>query len=647
MNKKIKRLSTYNDIDVYVEGPFSSAEIMQRDVEYKTLSPEAFQKKYISYINKPSKIGINGKAHSVQLNFCTQPFCKLYGLDQKRYTSLRSKPSRYKIIGSIDKSDYMWNDIPDPTIPGIFVSGTATAMSNWSICEEISRLIKINSVTPLKSKYKFHTGTCLSKATNPFDNPKDFHKRGKSTAGSQKYQCKECKKCTNVLPAISGGFNYHQRLDGILIDFAKDIMSHMPVRRTCEKLKIGSNTYYSKLEILYKRCLEFLELHETQAFKKINFDEIMINTDSLQYYLNNIRLKGKGKKPGEEDEMESKLLTYLIASVDINSGYAFRSDIAYDFDINLRKLLFDTNDYHCDRSYPFLRKNNRLQYSYFPKFSRSVTRTITPKQEAYEESFFDRLKYVEGCHVHYIYTAAAHLFLLKELTVSDKWHFVTDDDPVLKSTIFRIFKDEIKSKNSHYFICQYPPKLTLSEAGKRSFRTRNDLNRWAKLRGLENEGVMEKARKYLEEYFDNYPIYEFAPGTNYPTKSLGQIKSPLATKSEGERYIDFKTDTTNLSSEELARIVSKVSNFAVDNFFQELRRRVNLLERPLMTARGDGKSYIYANYNPRYAQYLVTIFRTFYNFCWTKDTFGKRLTPAQKIGIADKAYTIKDIIYFK
>lgn len=158
---------------------------------------------------------------------------------------------------------------------------------------------------------------------------------------------------------------------------------------------------------------------------------------------------------------------------------------------------------------------------------------------------------------------------------------------------------------------------------------------------------MEKARKYLEEYFDNYPIYEFAPGTNYPIKSLGQIKSPLSTKSEGERFIDFKTDTTDLSSEELARIVSKVSNFAVDNYFQELRRRVNLLERPLMTARGDGKSYIYANYNPKYAQYLVTIFRTFYNFCWAKNTFGKRLTPAQKIGIADKVYTYKDIIYFK
>lgn len=40
----------------------------------------------------------------------------------------------------------------------------------------------------------------------------------------------------------------------------------------------------------------------------------------------------------------------------------------------------------------------------------------------------------------------------------------------------------------------------------------------------------------------------------------------------------------------------------------------SMLERPLTTARGDKKSYIYANFNPKYAQYMVTILRTYYNF---------------------------------
>lgn len=52
------------------------------------------------------------------------------------------------------------------------------------------------------------------------------------------------------------------------------------------------------------------------------------------------------------------------------------------------------------------------------------------------------------------------------------------------------------------------------------------------------------------------------------------------------------------------------------DYFQEIRRRISILERPLFTARYYGKSYIYANYNHRYAQCILTIFRTFYKFSW-------------------------------
>lgn len=53
---------------------------------------------------------------------------------------------------------------------------------------------------------------------------------------------------------------------------------------------------------------------------------------------------------------------------------------------------------------------------------------------------------------------------------------------------------------------------------------------------------------------------------------------------------------------------------------QNIRRRLSILERPLVTARGDGKSYIYANFNPKYAQMSVTILRTYYNFCLANKT---------------------------
>jgi len=79
----------------------------------------------------------------------------------------------------------------------------------------------------------------------------------------------------------------------------------------------------------------------------------------------------------------------------------------------------------------------------------------------------------------------------------------------------------------------------------------------------------------------------------------------------------------------------------------EVRRSISILGRPLVTARGDGKSYIYANCNPKYAQQILTIFRTFYNFCWPRKYNKVKMTPAQKIGITDRAYDYKDIIYIR
>jgi|GEM_PF-1987832 len=99
--------------------------------------------------------------------------------------------------------------------------------------------------------------------------------------------------------------------------------------------------------------------------------------------------------------------------------------------------------------------------------------------------------------------------------------------------------------------------------------------------------------------------------------------------------------------DDLAKLIVQVNSRTINNYFQQIRRRISILERPLVTGRGDGKSYIYANYNPKYAQYVITIFRTVYGFCWATKSNGEPQIPAQRLGITDKIYEYKDIIYFR
>ncbi|NHM33023.1 hypothetical protein G8761_20885 [Bacillus sp. C11] len=69
--------------------------------------------------------------------------------------------------------------------------------------------------------------------------------------------------------------------------------------------------------------------------------------------------------------------------------------------------------------------------------------------------------------------------------------------------------------------------------------------------------------------------------------------------------VDCTTDLSSYKPRDIAEMVLEVNNNATNVFIQQMRRRLSILERPLMTARGEGKSYIYANFNPKYAQYAL------------------------------------------
>lgn len=88
------------------------------------------------------------------------------------------------------------------------------------------------------------------------------------------------------------------------------------------------------------------------------------------------------------------------------------------------------------------------------------------------------------------------------------------------------------------------------------------------------------------------------------------------------------------------------STTAVERFVRQIHSRLSFLERPFMDeSQPEGRDCRYANYNPKYAQYAVTVLRTYYNYCLP---LGRQsLTPAQKLGIVGRKYAMKDVVYVK
>ncbi|WP_043932214.1 hypothetical protein [Bacillus sp. EB01] len=640
---KIKRLATMDDSIISIDPGISPEEVRNRQLDYCILSDKKMKTKYIKSIYRPVHLHWKKQDFVIQLNYCSNPFCKNHNEPQTKYEV--GKSHRYGLSG---KNERVLRCTPDPTDPeGIPTLGCLTkTFSNWSLATEIERLIRINSVVPLEPEYNFHKDDC-DNTDSYFDNSKAFYKRGIASSKAQKIQCKTCKKYTNLLPDKTRTTSYNQKRNDILLQFAKHLINRVPVSSTCDILNIGKGTFYEKLEWLYRCCIEFLETRETKKLSKKTYPRIWLNTDMMAYYLNNVRKKGQKRLPGEI--REKQIQTQIVITTDLISRYVFRADLAYDWNIDFSNIQSQTELYKDDHLPVELRKFAKYtKFSYYPmKPIATDTQTMDDYNNELAE-FIRRSKYVDGLHVNHTYTVMAQLFLIKQMINTDKWRVVSDDDMVLKSAVKKIFSDEIKAGELHYFVNTFDKTLSREDAYSEYIESNKYLNEWAATNGFEESSFYDKAVEYMTRRLSTHKFFEekMAPnGTPYVVHKSNKIEHPLAMADRGNRFIDVITDTSMLTDEHLARLIVRANDNSVNAFLQEIRRSLSFLERPLVTSRGDGVSHIYSNFNPKYAQMAVTILRTFYNFCKPIKSGNTLQTPAQRLGISDKVYTWEDIIY--
>ncbi|WP_407271343.1 insertion element protein [Radiobacillus sp. PE A8.2] len=641
----LKRLATKEDNIVNVLSPLTMDEITNRNKDYQQLTPKQFGTRYSQLLFQPVGFTLSGTEHRIQYNHCANPYCLWHGLPQVRFETKR-KPSRYRLTGSGTEKSIKCN--PDPKGGAVLGCYTNT-LSNWSIAEEIERLVRVNTVQEQQPDYEFHKDGCSVGETTPFTAAKEFYKRGKSKAKSQRYQCKMCKKFTNVLPKGRQAITYHQQRSDILPLFMKLLLSRAPITRTCEILGIGRGTYYDKLEFLYRRCLEFLERHETKPLQKVTFKEIWVNTDKMTYFLNNVRQKGMGGSRYSDVE-DSQFPTNVVVSSDVHSRYVFRSDVAYDWTSTLGDIALDTVLQREDHLNEFAKKNARFpKYSHYPQPPTNNDTQDEVKYRSDMSKFNRRAQYMDGFHVGATYTTIAHLWLIKQLVRASEWRFVTDEDSSITTSINRVFAKEMIHSDAHHFLCQTDKTKTRKQAREEFVEAKMELLDWGSNRGYGTTSLRKLAFLQLEELFQHHSFHKevtLPTGTHFEYAD-NPIEHPLATIDRGRRWVDCKTNLSSVEPREIANMIMNVNDNATNTFIQQIRRRLSILERPLTTARGDGKSYICSNFNPKYAQMAMTILRTYYNFCFITRAGKDSKTPAQRLGIANKQYSINDIIYMQ
>ncbi|OZM56694.1 insertion element protein [Lottiidibacillus patelloidae] len=645
---KLKRLATREDGNlVDVLSPLSMSEIGERNKDYNVLTPKQFGTKYKDLLFAPTEFTWDGFTYQIQYNHCANPYCKYHSQPQVKYPT-KGKPTRYKLSGISTHKSIKCNPDPTGTAGGVLGCYTST-LSNWSVAQEIQRLVRINSVQDNEPNYVFHKAGCIAEVSTPFTEPESFYKQGKGRLGTQRFQCKICKKKTTLTPGREQSSTYNQKRNEINLSFAKLLLSRTPVTKTCEFLGIGRGTYYDKLEFLYRRCLEFLERHEIKPLQKLEFKEMWVNTDKMTYYLNNVRQKGMGGSRYDDVE-ENQFPTHTVVSADVESRYVFRGDVAYDWEVALGDIALDTVLQKEDHLNEFAKK-----HAHYPKFSHypqpPSANDTQNKSEYYKELTLveRRAKYTDGLHVGSTYTTIAHLWLIKQLVKAREWRFVTDEDHSLMTSINRVFSKEIRLSDAHHFLCQTDKTKTRKQAREEFVQARVDLINWGTLRGYGTRSLRKLAYLQMSELFETHTFHKevITPSGTHLEYADNPILHPLATIDRGKRSVDCTTNLSSLEPKDVASLMLNVNDNATNTFIHHIRRSISILERPLTTARGDGKTYIYSNFNPKYAQMAITILRTYYNFCKPYKTKDITATPAQRLGLTDKQFSLKDIIYLR
>jgi hypothetical protein len=122
------------------------------------------------------------------------------------------------------------------------------------------------------------------------------------------------------------------------------------------------------------------------------------------------------------------------------------------------------------------------------------------------------------------------------------------------------------------------------------------------------------------------------------------LDHPLPTMSEPEKAVACLTDLGDYDEDHQAWLYNKASLHGVDSFFNQVRRRLSLLERPIHSKSNRGRVWNgYSPYNPSNVAKVLDIMRTVHNYILTGND-GK--TPAERLGLAQAPLDYEDIIYF-
>ena len=597
-------------------------------------------------------------AGQLSVNFCKNPRCKNFGIPASPYdTRGRRKDSSgtapvYRVSGSDNDSSIFCQACRSLT----------RVKSNSAVIEELTR----HSVN-LSRTYGERCSTvgCANFGSSPRRNPELFHKHGRTAAGKQRFRCKACRKTTSN-PASTKG----QRVTHKNALIFRLLVHKVSINGIAAITGLSAPTVYSKIRFIAEQCRRFMADRERRIVG-LPVERWYLSTDRQDYLVN------------WHDRGTRKTIQFTaIATACQRTGYVLACHPQYDPNVDLEEIAEEVEaEAHLK---PAMRRHARvwthLDYEKaLAAASVNASNTAREDQDSVEEMDDRRQLPKSGAIVHADYMMYGHFAHLRQMlgTAIPRYRFFMDSDAGMDKACISIWHNEIANGRADIFQVTCAKNLTIDKK-EQAVADANALVLEAVER-FPDEATERQAcaQLFRADYLGHLPDLEDiekAPDTaEDPTETKAAmiaargellakfIDYPFSTKAEPMKRIAYLTDRGTYDLLHIARLYGIASLHRVDNFFMRVRRRVAGLERgTAYPRRAERKWSLYAYYDPRMVEDMLTIVRCYVNYVQPSRNVSpgnedeaeeikprRAETAAMRIGLAKGAIRIEDILYFR
>jgi transposase-like protein len=509
--------------------------------------------------------------------------------------------------------------------------------SNLGIAEEVARMA---SYLAPPSAVCCRNDACANHTDQvPIGTAGAYASFGKTAIGNPRWRCSVCGKTFSQNVKATARQREHHKNKTIF----KLLVNKMPVRRIIEVADIHPKTFYHRLDFLHQQCQAFAA-HRERALANLPIRRLYLGVDRQDYLVNWLVRKDK-----------RNIQLSAIAAVDNEHGYCFGMHLNFDPSLDSEAVQAEVES-NGDLGLPaphrrFARLWLNADHSEASAKSVATKRRQRALPTAIDETYASALQRDDiespdtpspvarlpeyGMQTHGEYTMYGHFFFLKRLLGKvQKWRFFIDQDPGLRAACLSAFHDEIRGRTADVFYVRITKDLTVDEKRHRY----DDAKALFERAQLAHPGMKPQAVKLL---LIKQRLASMKPHGKWHDQWLDH---PFPTMSEPEKAVAYLTDLGDYDEDHQAWLYNKASLHSVDSFFNQVRRRLSLLERPIHSKSNQGRIWNgYSPYNPAHVAKVLDIMRTVHNYILTGKG-GK--TPAQRLGLAQAPLDYEDILYF-